>query len=145
MVPDPAKRQSTLNTWQRNDYRHEILHLKATWLMHAQFLLYSTCQPGCKYNIINVQRAAHIEEDVPWIYLPANVDVQFSHATICIDSPNQTHPVVLTMTAKRKGSPKSSNVQFQQNALQCSVYKRKQAARKRPAPHGGEKCVARGL
>ena len=47
-VPDPAKRQSTLNTWQRNDYRHEILHFEATWLMHAQFLLYSTCQPGCK-------------------------------------------------------------------------------------------------
>ena len=28
-------------------------------------------------------RAAHIKEDVPWIFLPANVDVQFSHATIC--------------------------------------------------------------
>ena len=91
----------------------------------------STCQPMSTFNLVT---------------LPSG------------DSPNPTHPVVLTMTAKRKGVPKSSKVQFQESRysprrgiriccinLQCSVHRRRQAARTGPAPHGGKKNVLRGL
>ena len=98
-------------------------------------------------------RAAHIKEDVPWIYLSANVDVQFSHATIWRQpEPNPSCGVDYDGKEKRvseiiKGTVPTKSIILVEVPVFVSVTlaKRRQAARTGPATHGGKKCVARGL
>ena len=49
--------------------------------MHSFYSILLVNQDASKILSMCI-RAAHIKEDVPWIYLSANVDVQVSHATI---------------------------------------------------------------
>ena len=68
------------------------------------------------------------------------------------DSPNPTHPVEVTMTAKRKGVseiirgtvPRKSII-LVEVFVSVILAKRRQIAGTGPAPHGGKKCVSRGL
>ena len=95
-------------------------------------------------------RAAHIK-DVPWIYLSANDGVQFSHATIWRQpEPDPSCGVDYDGKEKRvseiiKGKVARKSIILVEVFISVVLAKRRQAARTGPAPHGGKKCVARGL
>ena len=92
-------------------------------------------------------RAAHIKEDVPWIYLSANVDVQFSHATIWRQpEPDPSCGVDYDGKEKRvseiiKGTVPTKSIVFVEVFVSVILAKRRQAARTGPAPHGGKNVL----